>query len=75
MKDLLNYPQTQLIHVRNNQCLTVESTIKTLSSMIEDGTDYVDMIKEAELLLKAIKTAAKLYDVICDLDDIMEGRL
>ena len=74
MKDQLKKLQLEMIQIRIDLNVESDKLFEQLHALYEDG-DEDSMELTFKKLMSTVKNNNKLYNVICDLDDIMEGRL
>lgn len=74
MTEQLKKLQLEMIQTKIDLNVESDKLFELLHALYEDG-DEDNMELTFEKLMKTIKSSNKLHNVICDLDDIMEGRV
>lgn len=74
MTEQLKKLQLEMIQIRIDLSVESDKLFEQLHALYEDG-DEDSMELTFKKLMIAVKSNNKLYNVICDLDDIMEGRV
>ena len=74
MKEQLKKLQLEMIQIRIDLNVESDKLFEQLHALYEDG-DEDSMKSTFEKLMITLKSNNRLYNIICDLDDIMEGRL
>lgn len=74
MTEQLKKLQLEMIQIRIDLNVESDKLFEQLHALYEDG-DEDSMELTFKKLMIAVKSNNKLYNVICDLDDIMEGRV
>ena len=74
MTEQLKKLQLEMIQIRIDLNVESDKLFEQLHALYEDG-DEDSMELTFKKLMIEIKSNNKLYNVICDLDDIMEGRV
>ena len=74
MNEQLKKLQLEMIQIRIDLNVESDKLFEQLHALYEDG-DEDSMELTFKKLMIAVKSNNKLYNVICDLDDIMEGRV
>ena len=74
MTEKLKKLQLEMIQIRIDLNVELDKLFEQLHALYEDG-DEDSMELTFKKLMIAVKSNNKLYNVICDLDDIMEGRV
>ena len=74
MNEQLKKLQLEMIQIRIDLNVESDKLFEQLHALYEDG-DEDRMELTFKKLMIAVKSNNKLYNVICDLDDIMEGRV
>ena len=74
MTEQLKKLQLEMIQIRIDLNVESDKLFEQLHALYEDG-DEDSMELTFRKLMIAVKSNNKLYNVICDLDDIMEGRV
>ena len=74
MTEQLKKLQLEMIQLRIDLNVESDKLFELLHALYEDG-DEDSMELTFKKLMIAVKSNNKLYKVICDLDDIMEGRV
>lgn len=74
MIEKLREMQLQMIQMRMNLGVIIENSFGTLRNQYEDGDEEEAIDLTAETLINSIKRNNRLYHIICELDDIIEGR-
>lgn len=74
MNEQLKKLQLEMIQIRIDLNVESDKLFEQLHALYEDG-DEDSMELTFKKLMIAVKSNNKLYNLICDLDDIMEGRV
>ena len=74
MKEQLKKLQLEMIQIRIDLNVESDKLFEQLHALYEDG-DEDRMELTFKKLMMTVKSNNRLYNAICDLDDIMEGRV
>lgn len=74
MTEKLKKLQLEMIQIRIDLNVESDKLFEQLHALYEDG-DEDHMELTFKKLMITVKSNNKLYNTICDLDDIMEGRV
>ena len=74
MNEQLKKLQLEMIQIRIDLNVYSDKLFEQLHALYEDGNEDSMELTFKKLMI-AVKSNNKLYNTICDLDDIMEGRV
>lgn len=74
MIEKLKTIQLELIHMRTNLGVTTDKLFEVLREQYEDGDEVEAIERTAKDFVASVKRNNGLYNIICELDNIIEGR-